>query len=252
MAWCRWWPRPWPATCAPSAAAILSIEVVCEGEHDPYGEANGAGEGAVWDGPDVNAKLSAATPPSVRRPGETEGAPWTPIPGRFGVNGRGLSGARQFFALNEAAITRGAMGRIIELTLNVSGVDVARMRGDGLVVSTATGSTAYALSAGGPLVSPGFKGMIAVPLAPHTLRSRAVVTDASDVIEVGFDDADEFREATLVRRRRYRSVRRAPAEDIRAVRALRRHAPARRRRLLLRAHQQGFLRGVKKHSQVVP
>ncbi|MEF2671791.1 MAG: hypothetical protein U0N05_07370, partial [Adlercreutzia sp.] len=44
---------------------------------------------------------------------------------------------------------------------------------------------------------PGFKGMIAVPLAPHTLRSRAVVTDASDVIEVGFDDTDEFREATL-------------------------------------------------------
>jgi len=39
--------------------------------------------------------------------------------------------------------------------------------------------------------------MIAVPLAPHTLRSRAVVTDASDVIEVGFDDTDEFREATL-------------------------------------------------------
>ena len=71
------------------------------------------------------------------------------------------------------------------------------MRGDGLVVSTATGSTAYALSAGGPLVSPGFKGMIAVPLAPHTLRSRAVVTDVSDVIEVGFDDTDEFREATL-------------------------------------------------------
>lgn len=177
--------------------SILSIEVVCEGEHDPYGEANRIGEGAAWDMPDVNAEPNAVTPPSVRKPGETDSAPWTPIPGRFGVNGRGLSGARQFFALNEAAITRGAMGRIIELTLNVSGVDVARMRGDGLVVSTATGSTAYALSAGGPLVSPGFKGMIAVPLAPHTLRSRAVVTDASDVIEVGFDDTDEFREATL-------------------------------------------------------
>ena len=134
--------------------SILSIEVVCEGEHDPYGEANGAGEGAAWDRPDVNAKPSAATPPSVRRPGETEGAPWTPVPGRFGVNGRGLSGARQFFALNEAAITRGAMGRIIELDPDVSGWHVARMRGDGLVVSTATGSTAYALSAGGPLVSP--------------------------------------------------------------------------------------------------
>ena len=177
--------------------SILSIEVVCEGEHDPYGEANGAGEGAAWDRPDVNAKPSAATPPSVRRPGETEGAPWTPVPGRFGVNGRGLSGARQFFALNEAAITRGAMGRIIELTLNVSGVDVARMRGDGLVVSTATGSTAYALSAGGPLVAPGFNGLVAVPLAPHTLHSRAIVTAANDVVEMDLSLNRDPREATL-------------------------------------------------------
>lgn len=176
--------------------SILSIEVVCEGEHDPYGE-TGAAEEACWNAFGKNTEPNADAPLRVRTAEDADGAPWTPIPGRFGVNGRGLSGARQFFALNEAAITRGAMGRIIELTLNVSGVNVARMRGDGLVVSTATGSTAYALSAGGPLVSPGFKGMIAVPLAPHTLRSRAVVTDASDVIEVGFDDTDEFREATL-------------------------------------------------------
>ena len=61
--------------------SILSIEVVCEGEHDPYGEANGAGEGAVWDRPDVNAKPSAATPPSVRRPGETDRRPLDARPG---------------------------------------------------------------------------------------------------------------------------------------------------------------------------
>lgn len=164
--------------------SILSIEVVCEGEHDPY-EREGS------------CSPSGDDRPAPRETNGDNGLPWTPVPGRFGVNGRGLAGARQFFALNEAAITRGSMGRIIELSLNVSGVDVARMRGDGLVVSTATGSTAYALSAGGPLVSPGFAGMIAVPLAPHTLRSRAVVTDRNDVIEVGFNDADEFREATL-------------------------------------------------------
>lgn len=177
--------------------SILSIEVVCEGERDPYGETGAVEEEVCRNAFGEGIEPDGSAPLSARRPADADGAPWTPIPGRFGVNGRGLSGARQFFALNEAAITRGAMGRIIELTLNVSGVDVARMRGDGLVVSTATGSTAYALSAGGPLVSPGFKGMIAVPLAPHTLRSRAVVTDASDVIEVGFDDADAFREATL-------------------------------------------------------
>ena len=177
--------------------SILSIEVVCEGEHDPYGEGGAAEGDASWNTLAEDAEPGdGALLPAYQSEGADE-VPWTPVPGRFGVNGRGLAGARQFFALNEAAITRGAMGRIIELTLNVSGVDVARMRGDGLVVSTATGSTAYALSAGGPLVSPGFKGMIAVPLAPHTLRSRAVVTDASDVIEVGFDDTDEFREATL-------------------------------------------------------
>lgn len=159
--------------------SVLSIEVVCEGERDPYGddEECDAYDACVVD----NA---------------SEGVQGAPLD-KFGVNGRGLAGARQFFALNEAAITRGALGRIIELTLGVSGINVARMRGDGLVVSTATGSTAYALSAGGPLVSPGFKGLIAVPLAPHTLRSRAVVTDSSDIIEVSLEDTDSFREATL-------------------------------------------------------
>lgn len=171
--------------------SILSIEVVCEGEHDPY---EGERDPHECDNPRT---ADDEDQPAPREANAGDELPWTPIPGRFGVNGRGLAGARQFFALNEAAITRGSMGRIIELSLNVSGVDVARMRGDGLVVSTATGSTAYALSAGGPLVSPGFAGMIAVPLAPHTLRSRAVVTDRSDVIEVGFNDTDEFREATL-------------------------------------------------------
>lgn len=174
--------------------SILSIEVVCEGERDPYDETD-SDEGPKLRTGDRNAVSGCKDASTEER--ASDDAPWKPLPGKFGVNGRGLAGARQFFALNEAAITRGAMGRIIELTLNVSGVDVARMRGDGLVVSTATGSTAYALSAGGPLVSPGFKGMIAVPLAPHTLHARAVVTDHSDIIEVGFDDTDEFREATL-------------------------------------------------------
>lgn len=93
---------------------------------------------------------------------------------------------RDFFALNEIAIARGAMGHIVDFSLDVSGDRVATMRGDGIIVSTATGSTAYSLSAGGPLVGPSHRGMIATPLAPHTLNSRAIVCEHHDVIEVSF------------------------------------------------------------------
>ncbi|MBO7702760.1 MAG: NAD(+)/NADH kinase [Eggerthellaceae bacterium] len=91
---------------------------------------------------------------------------------------------REFFAFNEIAIARGALGHIVDFEFSVSGDRIARMRGDGLIVSTATGSTAYALSAGGPLVGPSHRGMIAVPLAPHSLYSRAIVTEHHDVVEV--------------------------------------------------------------------
>ena len=115
----------------------------------------------------------------------------------FGVNCSGLEGVRQFTALNEAALTRGAMGRIIEFSLQIDGTQVFKERGDGLVVATATGSTAYALSSGGPLVSPQHNGLVAVPIAPHTLRARAIVTEPSDVLEVRQDDQEAFRDATL-------------------------------------------------------
>lgn len=156
----------------------LRVEVVCEGDIDPYGEESLAGESTPHDS--TCGPLSAQEQPSG-----------------FGVNGAGMGGIRRFHALNEAALTRGALGRIIDLTLNISGTPVANMRGDGIVVSTATGSTGYALSAGGPLVSPAFDGMIAVPIAPHTLRARAVLTNASDIIEVTADDTEQFRETTL-------------------------------------------------------
>ncbi len=108
-----------------------------------------------------------------------------------------LEEPRSFFALNEVALTRGAMGRIVEFSLDVSDNRIATMRGDGVVVASATGSTAYALSAGGPLVAPSFTGLIIVPLAPHTLRSRALLTDGNDVACVTLSDALADREATL-------------------------------------------------------
>ncbi len=104
---------------------------------------------------------------------------------------------KHYFAMNEVAVTRGANGRIIEFDLGVSGSVLADMRGDGLVVASATGSTAYALSAGGPLVAPGFNGLVAVPIAPHTLHSRAIVTGPSDVVEMNLERNTEGRDPTL-------------------------------------------------------
>lgn len=100
------------------------------------------------------------------------------------------------FALNEFSVTRGALGRIIDFGLDISGTHLADIRGDGLVVASATGSTAYALSAGGPLVAPDFKGLVVVPLAPHTLFSRSIITDPSDIVEIDLSRNPESREAS--------------------------------------------------------
>lgn len=111
------------------------------------------------------------------------------------------AGAQAFrsplFAFNEVAVTRGAFGRMIDFELGVSGARIAEMRGDGVVVATATGSTAYALSAGGPLVSPGFGGLVVVPIAPHTLHSRAIVTAENDVAEVALSPSVAYRESVV-------------------------------------------------------
>lgn len=88
------------------------------------------------------------------------------------------------FALNDLALTRGPLSDMVEFTITVSGHRIDRLRGDGVVVSTATGSTGYALSAGGPIVSPDYSGMVCVPIAPHTIQARAFLTSPSDVLEI--------------------------------------------------------------------
>ncbi|WP_417057799.1 NAD(+)/NADH kinase [Enorma massiliensis] len=88
------------------------------------------------------------------------------------------------FALNDLALTRGPLSDMVEFTITVSGHRIDRLRGDGVVVSTATGSTGYALSAGGPIVSPDYTGMVCVPIAPHTIQARAFLTSPSDVVEI--------------------------------------------------------------------
>jgi NAD+ kinase len=94
----------------------------------------------------------------------------------------------ELLVLNEAVVLRGRSGRVVALDLSIDGHCMMRTRADGMVVATATGSTAYALSAGGPAVGPSFGGMVVVPVAAHTLQSRAIVTDPNDVVEITFPD----------------------------------------------------------------
>lgn len=88
------------------------------------------------------------------------------------------------FALNDLSLGHGVRGDMIVFDVAVSGHHIDRLRGDGFVVSTATGSTGYALAAGGPIVTPEFAGMVCVPVACHTITARAFLTSPSDVVEI--------------------------------------------------------------------
>jgi len=94
----------------------------------------------------------------------------------------------RYRALNEVALVRGANGRVMEVELSVNEHSVQTIRCDGVIVATPTGSTAYALSAGGPIVSPEVACMVMLPVAPHTLASRAFVLGSSDVATLALPD----------------------------------------------------------------
>ncbi len=94
------------------------------------------------------------------------------------------SPSHRFRAFNDAVITKSALARIIELTLRVDGQVVANFRSDGLIISTPTGSTAYNLSAGGPILDPRLPVAVLTPVCPHALSLRPIVVPDSTRIEV--------------------------------------------------------------------
>jgi NAD+ kinase len=115
------------------------------------------------------------------------------LAGRMAVDERMMLSARlvragasvgEFAALNDVVITKSAMSRIINLRVAVEGQYATAYRADGLIISTPTGSTAYCLSAGGPILFPTMDAVVLVPIASHTLTNRPIVLPGAQRIEV--------------------------------------------------------------------
>ena len=97
---------------------------------------------------------------------------------------RAAGGTEQALALNDVVVGRGAMGGMIDCAVTMDGNYVYAMRAEGLIVATPTGSTAYALSAQGPIVDPVVAALLLVPVAPHALTNRPIAVRDSAVIEI--------------------------------------------------------------------
>ena len=90
-------------------------------------------------------------------------------------------------ALNDVVIAKGPLARMLKLDTHVSGKYISTYAADGLIVATPTGSTAYSLSAGGPLVAPGLSTIIITPICPHTLNARSLLVCSSESVELGLE-----------------------------------------------------------------
>ena len=106
---------------------------------------------------------------------------------RLLLNARVMRSGREIFAtqaMNDVVVSRAGAGSMIEFSVHVDGEFISSLRADGIIAATPTGSTAYALSAGGPILHPGLAAVALVPISPHTLSNRPVAIQSSSRIDV--------------------------------------------------------------------
>jgi len=106
---------------------------------------------------------------------------------RVGSGGDG----REFLVLNDAVINKATLARILTFSVEIDGEPLSRYRADGLILATPTGSTAYNLSAGGPIVHPGLAAILITPICSHTLSNRPLVVPLDRRVEVWVENGDE-------------------------------------------------------------
>jgi NAD+ kinase len=111
--------------------------------------------------------------------------------GRYSISRRTALKVRGVSALNDVVIARGVSGHVIRLDFSVDGEPVTRFVADGLVIATPTGSTAYSLAAGGPVLMPAPQSLVVTPVCPHALSSRPLVLKDSVRMEVSVEVREE-------------------------------------------------------------
>lgn len=104
--------------------------------------------------------------------------------------------SKVYTALNDVCVARGGLAKVVNLEVHVNNEYLDTYRADGLLVTTSTGSTAYNLSAGGPILKADAKIMAITPVCPHTLYARSIVLDADDVIMI--NSKDKFRDDIII------------------------------------------------------
>ena len=126
------------------------------------------------------------------------------------------AGAASFYALNDAVVHKSGFARLITLRVWVDDEEVGQYSADGIVVATATGSTAYSLSAGGPVLVPDLDALVATPISPHTLAVRPLVVPGDARIEV---EVRPRKEETILTVDGQAGVDMAPGDRVKVVRS---------------------------------
>jgi NAD+ kinase len=116
----------------------------------------------------------------------------------YGTTRRGGDVLARHVVLNDVVITRGLISRLIYMAVHIDGLFVTNVRADGLIIASPTGSTAYNMAAGGPIVHPDVDALLLTPIAPHSFAHRPIVIPGRSAISVRIADADAARSEIFV------------------------------------------------------